>query len=74
MVVSTTQCPFGGVSDAYAAGSWQYEHHVISGGRLTIAAIYARLLWLHLSLETPTRRRQRWTHTIRQTQHAHSKI
>ena len=63
MLVCSTQCPFGGVSDSYAAGSWQYEHHVISGGRLTIAAIYARLLWLHLSLDSAKRRRQRWTYT-----------
>lgn len=64
IVVCTTQCPFGGVSSDYAAGSWQYRHHVLSAGRLTIPAIYARLLWLHLTLDTPTRRRQRWTHTI----------
>ncbi|WP_230659991.1 asparaginase domain-containing protein [Psychrobacter sp. I-STPA10] len=63
MLVCSTQCPFGGVSDSYAAGSWQYQHHVISGGRLTIAAIYARLLWLHLSLNTPKQRRQRWAYS-----------
>ena len=73
MVVCTTQCPFGGVSDQYAAGSWQYDHHVLSSGRLTIAAIYARLLWLHLSLDTPKRRRQRWTYTINQTQAVRSR-
>lgn len=64
MLVCTTQCPYGGVSDAYAAGSWQYDHHVLSAGRLTISAIYARLLWLHLAFETPTRRRQRWTYSV----------
>ncbi len=67
MVVCASQCPFGGVSDSYAAGSWQYDYHVIAGGRLTIPAIYARLLWLLLRYETPTRRRQRWTHSINQT-------
>ena len=36
MVICASQCPFGGVSDSYAAGSWQYEYHVIAGGRLTI--------------------------------------
>ncbi len=66
LVVCASQCPFGGVSDSYAAGSWQYDYHVIAGGRLTIPAIYARLLWLTLRYETPTRRRQRWTHTVNQ--------
>ena len=64
LVVCTTQCPYGGVSDAYASGNWQYEHHVLSGGRLTIPAIYARLLWLTLAFEPPARRRQRWTYTV----------
>lgn len=67
MVVCASQCPFGGVSDSYAAGSWQYEYQVIAGGRLTIAAIYARLLWLLLRYDSPARRRQRWTHTVNQT-------
>lgn len=64
IVVATTQCPFGGVSDAYAAGSWQYKHHVLSAGRLTVPAIYARLLWLHLAFDSPTRRRQRWSYSV----------
>lgn len=67
MVISASQCPFGGVSDSYAAGSWQYEHHVIAGGRLTIPAIYARLLWLLLRYDTPARRKQRWLNNISQT-------
>lgn len=67
MVVCASQCPFGGVSDSYAAGSWQYDYHVIAGGRLTIPAIYARLLWLLLRYETPARRRQRWTYTVNQS-------
>ena len=67
MVICASQCPFGGVSDSYAAGSWQYDYHVIAGGRLTIAAIYARLLWLLLRYDSPARRRQRWTHTINQS-------
>ncbi|WP_019671607.1 asparaginase [Psychrobacter lutiphocae] len=64
MLVCGTQCPFGGVSDTYAAGSWQYEHHVLSAGRLTLPAVYARLLWLHLAYDTPARRRQRWRHSV----------
>ena len=67
MVISASQCPFGGVSDSYAAGSWQYEHHVIAGGRLTIPAIYARLLWLLLRYDSPARRRQRWLNNVNQT-------
>lgn len=66
LVVCASQCPFGGVSDTYAAGSWQYDYHVIAGGRLTIAAIYARLLWLLLRFDTPARRRQRWTYMVNQ--------
>lgn len=64
IVVCTTQCPYGGVSEAYAAGSWQYEHHVFSAGRLTVPAVYARLLWLHLAFDTPARRRQRWSYSV----------
>lgn len=67
MVVCASQCPFGGVSDDYAAGSWQYQHYVIAGGRLTIPAIYARLLWLLLRYDSPARRRQRWLNNISQT-------
>lgn len=66
MVVCASQSPFGGVSDNYAAGSWQYEYHVIAGGRLTIPAIYARLLWLLLRYDSATRRRQRWTNNVSQ--------
>lgn len=67
IIVSASQCAFGGVGEDYAAGSWQYQHHVVSGGRLTLPAIYARLLWLHLRFDTPARRRQRWTHTVNQS-------
>lgn len=66
IVVCASQSPFGGVSDSYAAGSWQYDHHVISGGRLTIPAIYARLLWLLLRYDSPARRRQRWLNNVSQ--------
>ena len=67
VVICASQCPFGGVSDSYAAGSWQYDHHVIAGGRLTIPAIYARLLWLLLRYDSPARRRQRWLNNVSQT-------
>lgn len=67
MVVCASQCPFGGVSDSYVAGSWQYDYQVVAGGRLTIPAIYARLLWLLLRYDSPARRRQRWTYDVNQT-------
>ena len=67
MVVCASQSPFGGVSDTYAAGSWQYDYQVIAGGRLTIPAIYARLLWLLLRYDSPARRRQRWLNNVQQT-------
>ena len=66
IVICASQCPFGGVSDSYAAGSWQYDYHVIAGGRLTIPAIYARLLWLLLRYDSPARRRQRWLNNVSQ--------
>lgn len=66
MVVNASQSPMGGVSDNYAAGSWLADCHVISGGRLTVPAIYARLLWLLLAYDTPKRRRQRWQYTVNQ--------
>ncbi len=49
MVVCTTQCPFGGVSSDYLAGSWQYQHQVLSAGKLSNEAIFARLFWLAIS-------------------------
>lgn len=66
MVVNSSQSLLGGVSDSYAAGSWLADCHVISGGRLTLPAIYARLLWLLLAYDTPKRRRQRWQYTVSQ--------
>lgn len=48
-VVCTSMCAFGGVSSDYGAGAWQYEHGVWSGGDLTVAGIYGKLLWLYLT-------------------------
>lgn len=48
-IVCTTMCAHGGVSPTYQAGAWQYQHHVWSGGKLSIAGIYSRLLWLSLT-------------------------
>ncbi len=67
LVVITTQCPYGGVSQSYEAGAWLTDCGVVSSGRLTLPAIYARLLWLIANYDTPTRRRQRWTHILKDT-------
>lgn len=48
-VICTSMCALGGVSATYQAGSWQYQHHVCSGGKLTVAGIYGKLLWLIVS-------------------------
>ena len=48
-VICTSMCAFGGVNSHYGAGAWQYQHGVWSGGELTIAGIYGKLLWLYLT-------------------------
>lgn len=48
-VICTSMCAFGGVNDHYGAGAWQYQHGVWSGGNLTVAGIYGKLLWLYLT-------------------------
>lgn len=67
LVAVSTQCPFGGVSQSYAAGAWLADCHVVPTGRLTIPAIFARLLWLIGQYDTPSRRRSRWTHCLKDT-------
>lgn len=48
-VICTSMCMLGGVSTTYQAGSWQYQHGVLSGGELGVAGIYGKLLWLIVS-------------------------
>lgn len=67
LVAVTTQCPYGGVSQHYEAGAWLADCDVLPTGRLTLPAIYARLLWLIGQCDTATRRRQRWTHCLKDT-------
>lgn len=67
LVAVSTQCPFGGVSQSYQAGAWLGDCHVLPTGRLTVPAIFARLLWLVGQYDTPARRRQRWTHCLKDT-------
>lgn len=67
LVVASTQCPYGGADSTYAAGAWLAECGVLPSGRLTVAAIYARLLWLLAQYDAPSRRRQRWRHCLNAT-------
>lgn len=67
LVAITTQCTYGGVTEQYEAGAWLSACGVLPTRRLTMPAIYARLLWLIANYETPTRRRQRWTHCLKDT-------
>lgn len=67
LVAITTQSPYGGVSGSYEAGAWLADCDVLLTGRLALPAVYARLLWLIASCDTPTRCRQRWTHVLKDT-------
>lgn len=60
LVAISTQCPFGGVSDSYQAGAWLNEFFVLNTGRLTIPAIFARLLWLIATVDNVKDRRKIW--------------
>ncbi len=60
LIISTTQCSFGGVSASYQAGSWQYQHSVLSGEDLTVETIFSRLLWLYLNYSMIDERREQW--------------
>lgn len=60
MVVLTTQVAFGGIESRYAAGNWLAECGVLSAGTLPLAAIFARLAWLQITVNTPSERRQQW--------------
>lgn len=62
LVIMTTACPYGGVSQTYATGAWQYQFGVISGGNLKIPALYAKALWL-CSTQPIEHRKALW-HTI----------
>lgn len=60
LVILTTQVPFGGVESRYAAGNWLTTCGVLSGGSLTLPAIFARLAWLQITANNYTERRQLW--------------
>lgn len=59
LVVMTTACAFGGVSESYDAGVWAYQAGVLSGGSDTIATLYAKCLWL-CATNPPSQRRTKW--------------
>lgn len=67
LVAITTQCPYGGVSQTYEAGAWLADCDVLMTGRLTLPAIFARLLWLIGNYDSIARRRQRWMHCLKDT-------
>lgn len=67
LVAISTQSAYGGVSASYQAGAWLTECDVLTTGRLTVPAIFARLLWLTANYEAPSRRRQRWNHVLKDT-------
>lgn len=60
MVVLSSQVPFGGVESRYAAGNWLKQCGVLSAEELPIAAIFARLAWLHVSMSRYSDRRKAW--------------
>lgn len=67
LVVISSQSPYGGVSTSYQAGAWLVDCKVLPSGRLTLPAIFARLLWLTATYDSPARRRQRWHHVLKDT-------
>lgn len=55
LVISSSSCPFGAVSDTYAAGAWQYQLGVLSGKSIPLPTLYALALWTCLSTPLPKR-------------------
>ena len=65
LVAVSSQCAYGGVSQTYEAGAWLANCGVLTTARLSLPAIFARLLWLTANYDTPARRRQRWLHCLK---------
>jgi L-asparaginase len=61
LVVLSTQVPYGGTEARYASGDWLSSVGVLPSARLTLSAIYARLVWLCATRDTPAERRRRWS-------------
>lgn len=66
LVAITTQCPFGGVSGAYEAGTWLAKYYVLTTGELTIPAIFARLLWLSATVNDFGKKMEVWQNLLNQ--------
>jgi len=64
LVVLATQVAFGGTEDRYASGHWLAALGVLPSAGLTLPAIYARLLWICVTLPTASARRKRWLHCL----------
>lgn len=60
LLVISTQVPFGGVDSRYAAGHWLGDLQVLSGAKLPVASIYARLAWICCQTTDYQQRRQYW--------------
>lgn len=56
LLIMTSSAIFGQISTAYQAGAWQYQHGFVSGGTLTLPAIYGYALWLCLTLPIHARK------------------
>ncbi len=67
LVIITTQCPFGGVSDSYQAGAWLADCGVMTSGILTLSTIYARLLWLSTKDADIQSRQNFWQNCLENT-------
>lgn len=67
LVVLSTQVPYGGTEARYAAGDWLSSVGVLPSARLTLSAIYARLVWICATRDTPAERRRRWTTCLNDT-------
>lgn len=67
LVVLSTQVPYGGTEARYASGDWLSSVGVLPSARLTLSAIYARLVWLCATRDTPAERRRRWTTCLNDT-------
>ena len=60
MVILSSQVPFGGVESRYAAGNWLKQSGVLSAEEMPIPAIFARLVWLHVTMSSYSDRRKAW--------------
>jgi L-asparaginase len=66
LIVASTAVPFGGTTQGYATGHWLSEIGVLPTARLTIAAIYVRLVWICALQSAPADRRKLWLTQLEQ--------